>query len=183
MDECTVLFVDDEKNVLTSLERLFIREPYHTRFANSGREALELLESEPAHVVVSDMRMPDMDGLTLLRQVKETWPDAIRIALSAHTGLPQVLASINTGEVYRYLTKPLSPPDEIITVVRQAIELYRLRRDQRDLTASLAKRNRELEQTLAQVQQLQRMLPICANCKNNQTDGMQNAEPHPEISL
>lgn len=165
MSDATVLFVDDEQFVLNSLERFLIHEPYVKKFAISGWMALSILETEPVHVIVSDMRMPQMDGVALLKTVKEKWPDVVRIALSAHASTPQLLASINTGEVYRYLTKPLDSPDEIRGVLTQAIEVSVLRRERQRMTAELECRNRELEERLAQVKRLEGLLPICAACK------------------
>lgn len=170
MNELTVLFVDDEEFVLNSLERYLVQEPYKKRFAISGWMALNMLETEPVHVIVSDMRMPQMDGVALLKTVKERWPNVIRIALSAYATAPQLLASINTGEVYRYLTKPLQSPDEIRGVLSQAIEVYSLRQARREMLVELARRNKELEETLAQVKRLEGMLPICAACKKIRDD-------------
>ncbi len=166
----TVLFVDDEEFVLSSLERFLVLESYTKKFAISGRMALAVLETQPVQVIVSDMRMPHMDGVALLKTVKERWPDVIRIALSAHVSSPQLLASINTGEVYRYLTKPLQSPDEIRSVVNQAIEVYTLRQSRKDMMAELERRNAELEGMLAQVKRLEGMLPICAACKKIRDD-------------
>lgn len=139
-------------------------------FVRSGHVALELLEQQPAQVVVSDMRMPHMDGIELLKQIKERWPEIIRIALSAHASSPQLLAAINAGEVYRYLTKPLQPADEIKAELRNAIEVYELRRVRRNMRTRLETRNRELEEALAKVKTLEGLLPICAWCKKVRND-------------
>jgi len=168
--ENTVLFVDDEEFVLTSLERYLIRESYARRYANSGEAALAIMASEPIDVVVSDMRMPGMAGMELLRIIKERWPDTIRIALSAHVSSPQLLAAINTGEVYRYLTKPLQPVEEIRAEIRNAIELHQLRRKHNALILSLAERNQQLEDQLARIRTLEGLLPICAYCKKIRDD-------------
>jgi DNA-binding NtrC family response regulator len=170
MDETTVLFVDDEQFVLNSLERYLAGAPYRMRFAISGRMALAIMATEPVGVVVSDMRMPNMDGVELLKTVKERWPEVVRIALSAYSSTPQLLASINTGEVYRYLTKPLNSPEEIRGALAQAVELWELRQERRRFEAELARRNEELEAMLAQVKRLEGMLPICASCKNVRDD-------------
>lgn len=165
-----VLFVDDEENVLKSLERYLVRESYERRFARSGAAAIQMMEKEAIDVIVSDMRMPGMDGMALLRIVKERWPDTIRIALSAHVSSPQLLAAINTGEVYRYLTKPLQPVEEFRAQIRQAIELFELRQTRQVLMESLSERNAQLEQQLAKVKMLEGMLPICAYCKKIRDD-------------
>ena len=166
----TVLFVDDERNVLNSLERNLIREPYRRIFVTSAHEAIEVMEREPVHVVVTDMRMPVMDGLTFLRKIKDRHPNTVRMVLSGHTEIPQILASINTGEVYRYITKPIDDAAEFQLEVRQAVEYYTLRHDRQELVGQLTARNRELEESLAKVRQLEGLLPICAGCKKIRDD-------------
>ena len=126
MEERTVLFVDDEEKVLSSLKRGFLNEPYETLFANSGQEALEILQSNHVHVIVTDMRMPEMDGLELLRAVKEEYPHIIRMVLSGQSQIKNVLAAINQGEIFRFVTKPWKLEDEFKTIIRQAIDYYNL---------------------------------------------------------
>ncbi|MEI6210697.1 MAG: response regulator [bacterium] len=170
MHDIQVLFVDDERNVLNALERNLIREPYRRRFVGSGLEALESMAQDPAQVVVSDMRMPGMDGLSLLRQIKELYPETIRMILSGHTEVAQILASINSGEVFRYITKPLEEAVAFQMTILQAIELYQIRAERRQLMESLERRNLELEATLGQIKRLEGMLPICASCKKIRDD-------------
>lgn len=171
MSDPSVLFVDDEPFVLKSLERYLVHEPYQMHFAFSGPMALGILEKEPVDVIVSDMRMPHMDGVALLKTVKEKWPEVVRIALSAHSSPTQLLASINTGEVYRYLTKPLGSAEEIRGVLAQAIELSQLRRERTRMAEELQRRNRELEEKLAHIRRLEGLLPICASCKSIRDEG------------
>ena len=170
MSDSTVLFVDDEEFVLSSLERFLIQEPFAKRFASTGARALQILEAEPVQVVVTDMQMPHMDGMELLKTVKDRWPETIRIVLSAHVGTPRLLEAINSGEVYRYLVKPLQSPEEVCSVLRDALEIHSLRRARQEMTRQLEERNRQLEKTLAQVRQLQGLLPICASCKKIRDD-------------
>jgi DNA-binding NtrC family response regulator len=126
MKEITVLFVDDEEEVLRSLEMGLLHEPYQTLFAKSGKEALEILQSKEVHVIVTDMRMPDMSGLQLLRTVKEEYPHIVRIVLSAYTQVTTLLTAINQGEIYRYITKPWELEEEFKPTIRQAIDHYNL---------------------------------------------------------
>ncbi|MHC4735311.1 MAG: response regulator [Planctomycetota bacterium] len=89
MEKRTVLFVDDEEKILRSLKRGLMDEPYESLFANSGQEALEILKQKEVHVLVTDMRMPEMSGLDLLRIVKKEYPHIIRMvngAVRVHTG-------------------------------------------------------------------------------------------------
>jgi serine phosphatase RsbU (regulator of sigma subunit) len=107
--DVTFLFVDDEPEILSSLQRFLRKEPYRTHFAESGREALDILSKHPVDIIVSDLRMPEIDGLTLLKQVKSDYPEVLRIILSATRDMDQTIEAINTGEVYRFVSKPLDP--------------------------------------------------------------------------
>jgi two-component system response regulator HupR/HoxA len=126
MEKRTVLFVDDEEKILTSLKRGLLDEPYEILFANSGKEALEILEQSQVQVIVTDMRMPEMDGLELLGIVKKEYPHIIRMVLSGFADLQTLLRSINQGEIFRFVTKPWDFDKEFKPAVRQAIEYYNL---------------------------------------------------------
>ncbi|WP_295990438.1 EAL domain-containing protein [Rugamonas sp.] len=102
----TLLIVDDDANVLSSLHRLLRRDGYHILTALSPAEGFELLALHPVQVVVCDQRMPVMSGTEFLSKVKDMYPDTIRIILSGYTGLEAVLDSINRGAIYRFYTKP-----------------------------------------------------------------------------
>ena len=127
MEKRTVLFVDDEKKILMSLKRGLLDEPYETLFANSGKEALEILERKKVHVIVTDMRMPEMTGLELLRIVKEEYPHIVRMVLSGYTQISTLLTAINQGEVYKYITKPWKLEEDFKPSIREAIDYYDLR--------------------------------------------------------
>jgi DNA-binding NtrC family response regulator len=114
----TILFIDDEPRVLTSMRAMFRRE-YDVLLANSGPEALALLRQHKVDVIVSDQRMPGMTGVEVLRQVKKLAPNAMRILLTGYADLEAIEASINEGEVFRYLTKPC-PSDELKEAVNLA---------------------------------------------------------------
>ena len=126
VDGRTVLFVDDEEKVLASLERTLRDEPYNTLFAGSGKEALEILQQQEVLVIVTDMCMPEMSGLELLRTVKENYPHIIRMVLSGHADTDTLLGAINQGEIYRFIPKPWKSNEELKTIIRQAIEFYDL---------------------------------------------------------
>ncbi len=104
--ERTILFVDDEANVLASLKRLLRRDGYRILTAGSGREGLDLLATNPVQVVVTDQRMPEMSGTEFIGRVKELYPDTVRIVLSGYTDLESITHMINAGAVYKFLTKP-----------------------------------------------------------------------------
>jgi len=152
-----VLFVDDEAFTLNALERLLRKAPYTLHYAESGAAALEKMAATPIQVLVTDMKMPQMDGLSLLRQVKEMYPDTVRIALSAYTMTGQLLPCINTGEIYRFITKPIVP-EELRQALDDAVDYYLLRRDRIELINELKEKNRKLQTALEYQQQIQNQL-------------------------
>ncbi len=119
----TLLLVDDEENVLHSLKRLLHQEGYTILTASNGEEGLEKLESTPVALVISDQRMPGKSGVDFLRLVKERWPETVRIMLTGYADIEAAIAAINSGEVFRFITKPWNE-GEIKEVIRQALERY-----------------------------------------------------------
>jgi EAL domain-containing protein (putative c-di-GMP-specific phosphodiesterase class I)/CheY-like chemotaxis protein len=101
-----LLLVDDEENVLRSLVRLFRRDGYRIHTATRVADAFEILAREPVQVILSDQRMPGTSGTEFLSQVKEMYPDTVRMVLSGYTDLASVTDAINRGAIYRFLTKP-----------------------------------------------------------------------------
>ena len=116
----TVLFVDDERRVLTSMRAMFRRD-YEVLLANSGPEALDLLRDHEVDVIVSDQRMPGMTGVEVLKAVKHLAPNAMRILLTGYADLKAIEASINEGEVFRYLTKPC-PSEQLKEAIGLAVD-------------------------------------------------------------
>jgi response regulator RpfG family c-di-GMP phosphodiesterase len=119
-----VLCVDDEPRVLEGLA-LNLRRHYRLSTAGSGKAGLELIERDPPAVVVSDMRMPEMDGATFLSKVRERAPDTVRILLTGQTGIEAAIAAVNYGQIFRFLTKPC-PPDMLLAALQAAAEQNRL---------------------------------------------------------
>lgn len=117
----TVLFVDDERRVLTSMRAMFRRD-YEVLLANSGQEAIDLLRDHSVDVIVSDQRMPGMTGVEVLKAVKTLAPNAMRILLTGYADLKAIEASINEGEVFRYLTKPC-PSEQLKEAIGLAAQI------------------------------------------------------------
>jgi two-component system, NtrC family, response regulator HupR/HoxA len=136
-----VLFVDDESNVLSAIRRAVQDEKYMPFFAGSGSEALTIMENNEFCVIVTDMRMPVMDGLTLLKIVKEKYPKTVRVVLSGFTQLSQMLVTINQGEIFKFITKPWTTNDELLPIIEQAIDYYNLQSERDTLTDNLAMKN------------------------------------------
>ncbi|MBL7152330.1 MAG: response regulator [Phycisphaerae bacterium] len=137
MEKRTVLFVDDEERLLRSLKTGLLDEPYNSIFAESGKKALEVLKSNDVQVLVTDMRMPEMNGLELLRIVKQEYPNIIRMVLSGYTQITTLLTAINQGEVYRFITKPWKLEEDFKPAIRQALEHYNLQAERDNLLAEL----------------------------------------------
>ena len=149
MQSRTVLLVDDEIEILRSLERLFRKEPYQLAFAQSGQKALSILENKTVHVIVTDLGMPEMDGLTLLNLVQARYPGIIRLVFSAHGDRNTILKAINKGNIFRYIIKPWDNI-EIKLIVRQAIEQFNLEQERRDLLRKLEEYNLLLKEGVQQ---------------------------------
>jgi HD-like signal output (HDOD) protein len=113
-----VLFVDDEPKVLEGLQRMLrkLRGEWEMEFAENGREALEKMARQPFDVVVSDMRMPEMDGAQLLNAVKERYPGTVRLILSGHSDKEMILRSV--GPTHQFLAKPCNADTLKETVIR-----------------------------------------------------------------
>jgi CheY-like chemotaxis protein len=126
MKKRTVLFVDDDENMLRALKRALAEEPYEVVFVNNGEDALEILDSSEVQVIVADLHMPDMSGLQLLNLVKTHHPRVIRLILSGDTGADKVLDAINKGEVFRYIPKSCNIDKELKAIIRQAMDYYHL---------------------------------------------------------
>lgn len=140
-DVIKVLFVDDEPNILSSLRRGLIQEPFVKFFANTGEEALRILSAHEIAVIVTDMKMPVMNGLDLLKIVADKYPDVVKIVLSGYNQLPQVLATINTIDIYKYIVKPWDMENDFIPVLRSAIEQYQMKKAFSEFNQVLEKKN------------------------------------------
>ncbi len=131
MEKRTVLFVDDDTIVLQSLERGLIEESYNKFFAGTCTEALEILQREEVHVIVTDMCMPEMTGLELLREARKEHPAIIGIVLSGYDQDTELQTAIDQGEIFRLINKPWKlGGTSFEKIVMQAVEQYNLRNGQ-----------------------------------------------------
>jgi CheY-like chemotaxis protein len=122
-----ILFVDDSPIVLSLLERTLLQETFTLYTAHTTKEALRVLEQHPIDVVVSDLLMPGLDGITFLRMVKEDYPHIVRIILSGHLHTQSILAAINQVGVFRFLTKPLELDDDTLKkILYEALDQAKL---------------------------------------------------------
>ena len=151
----TLLLVDDEPSIVSSLKRLLRGDGYRILTANSGSEGLKLLEEHTVDLIVSDQRMPEMTGVEFLRKVRQLYPDTVRIVLSGYTELQTVTDAVNGGAIYKFLTKPWD--DELLrSHIQEAVAYGAMANENRLLTLEvrtanqkLAAVNRQLESVLA----------------------------------
>lgn len=145
-----VLFVDDEPNILSSLRRGLAREKYIKFFALNAEEALYIMQEHEIHVIVSDMRMPGMSGLDLLKLVSEKYPNIVKIVLSGYTQLPQVLATVNQVDIYKFVPKPWNMDEEFIPLIRGAVDFYNMQNEYRQFRNTLEKQNQFYQKLIRQ---------------------------------
>jgi len=133
-----VLFVDDELNVLNAYKRA-LRRQFDLHLASSGQEALEMLAEEGEYaVIVSDMRMPGMDGVELLSRFRRESPATVRIMLTGNSDQETAVAAVNEGDVFRFLNKPCSP-QELAEAINGGLEQYRLQKTEKELLEKTVK--------------------------------------------
>ena len=137
----SILLVDDEVAILDGLRRQ-LRRQFTVHTASSGAAALEVLAAEPVTVVVSDMRMPEMDGATFLSKVRTRHPDVGRILLTGQADTQAAIAAVNEGHIFRFLTKPC-PPEVLFDAIGSAVEVHRLVTAEKELMASTLRRTVE----------------------------------------
>ncbi|NML28083.1 HD domain-containing phosphohydrolase [Zoogloea dura] len=140
----TLLCVDDEANILSSLRRLFRPHGYTVLIATGGAEGLEILDKQPVDLIISDMRMPGMDGAAFLAEARQRHPDTVRLLLTGYADMDSTIAAINAGQIARYIAKPWNDQDVLLTV-REALERKALEREKNRLEALTLAQNAELK--------------------------------------
>ena len=141
-----ILCVDDEINVLHALKRFFLDDDYEIVTATSGEGGLIILEEQgPFRIVISDYRMPVMDGVVFLKEVYTRWPETIRIVLSGYADAGAIVDAINEGHIYKFIPKPWNE-EELRFTINSSLERYQLQKSNRELLIALSRANEELEQ-------------------------------------
>ena len=153
----SLLYVDDEKHNLVAFKASF-RRYYKVLTAQSGEEALDILENEEVEVIVSDQRMPGMTGDHLFERIQKLYPLTIRMVLTAFSDVADIIDAINKGKVYYYVTKPWKA-DDLKVLIDNAIEAYRLKAENESLTVEkqqleLAAAQQDKEMILARFETL-----------------------------
>ncbi|HSW38641.1 MAG TPA: HD domain-containing phosphohydrolase [Acidobacteriota bacterium] len=120
-----ILCVDDDENILAAYQRQ-MRKQFQIETALGGPAGLQMLASGQSYaVVISDLRMPEMNGIEFLEKVRETTPDTVRIMLTGNADLEAAAEAVNKGNIFRFLTKPC-PPEVLARTMRDGIQQYRL---------------------------------------------------------
>lgn len=127
MDKYKVLIVDDEPDNLALLYRT-LRNKYDIAKSTSPLLALEMLKEEHFHCILSDHKMPEMDGVEFLKRSQEISPDTMRLLVTAYTDAGILIDAINYAKIYRYIKKPYNP-DELMLIVENALEYWQLKAD------------------------------------------------------
>ena len=141
----TVLCVDDELDILQSMKRLLHKKDYHLLLATSGAKALELLQQNDVHLIITDMRMPSMSGAELLEKIATSYPDTYRILLTGFADMESTVNAINKGKIHRYLQKPWDN-DELISAIEEGLEKVRLKCENISLQKQVANQNKRLKE-------------------------------------
>jgi response regulator RpfG family c-di-GMP phosphodiesterase len=139
-----ILCVDDEANILAALRRLFKQNGFHISVASGGAEGLQLLKTEAFDLVISDMRMPEMDGAHFLEQVFLHYPETMRILLTGYADMASTIQAVNKGQIFRYVSKPWTDQD-LLHTVRQALDIKALQREKQRLEVLTAQQNDALK--------------------------------------
>ena len=127
-----ILCVDDEESILKGFQ-LNLRKDFELHLASNGTEGLEVFEREKGFaLVLSDMRMPEMNGATMLSHIKKKDPEVVTVLLTGHTDFESAMAAVNEGNVFRMLSKPC-PPETLIKVLRAGLEQHDLIKSKRIL--------------------------------------------------
>jgi adenylate cyclase len=139
------IVVDDEQNILNALNRLLHRKGYRVYRANGGKEGLDILEEKPIDLIISDMRMPGMDGAEFLTKVAKKWPDTIRILLTGYSDMKAAVVAINQGQIYHYLNKPWEDNHLLLTIQRGLEQRFFLQ-ERESLYNTIEEQNKSLNE-------------------------------------
>lgn len=167
----TLLLVDDEEAILSSLKRLFRRDGYQILTATSGAQGLELLAGQPVGVILSDQRMPGMTGIEFMREARRLYPHTVRMTLSGYTDLQSIIGAVNEGALYKFLTKPWDD-DLLRTHVAQAFEQGELAAENHRLTEALRQANHRLQRMVREEGDRRLAMQNAAGASRDALDGL-----------
>lgn len=146
IEKYNILYVDDEQQNLISFKACF-RRVFNILIAQSAREAMEILKQTPVQLIITDQRMPEMTGVQFLEKIIPQYPDTIRMILTGFSDVDAIIKAINTGQVFRYISKPWDEK-ELRMTIDNALNLYQLQRKNKQLIYDLQEKVLEQERTL-----------------------------------
>lgn len=153
-----ILLLDDETNILTALKRLLRKEDWQIDAFADAEDAISALQANSYSVIVSDYKMPVMDGVSFLQFARQIQPDAIRMMLSGHGDRQSMITAINRAEIYRFLSKPWEDY-EIQAAMRSAVDLYQVTIENRHLLEQIKRQNSLLRQREEELLRLEQANP------------------------
>lgn len=153
-----VMVVDDEKGVLNALKRSMRSRGWALTTFLEPEEALNSAATEEYDLVISDYRMPVMDGVTFLKEMKAIQPDAFRIILSGQADMGAVLLAINEAEIYRFITKPWND-DELAVTISKALEHRKMMLENRTLADLVRKQKAQIDYQVSELERLESESP------------------------
>ena len=142
-DQPYILCVDDEPGIVRAIRRILKTESVNVLTAASGAEALEILRKQAVSLILTDYRMPEMNGIEFLEQAAPLCPDAFRIILTGYAEAHVLVDAVNRGQIYKILYKPFQEEDIKLTV-RSGLEHHARNRENRELLEELEQRNEQL---------------------------------------
>lgn len=144
MNDIRILFVDHHDDILTRLELLLQEETFQKTFVNNAKDALQILSTRDVHVIVCDLMIDNMDGLTLLQLIRKQFPHIIRLAFCEEKNLIKIIHCINNTDIFRYIEKPVNK-ESLIKTLHDAVAQFFLNRDKSQLILQLSQKNEELK--------------------------------------
>jgi len=145
--QATVLIVDDEVRSLETLQRI-LEDDFDVKTASTVQEAEEILQQEWVQIILCDQRMPEITGVEFLKQVRDKWPDVVRMIISGYTDSEDIISAVNDAGIYQYITKPWHP-DNLILTLKNASQLFDLQRQNEALSVELKMTPGGLDESLA----------------------------------
>jgi len=176
-----ILYLDDERDNLIVFNSAFRRD-YEVHLASSGLEGIEILRKHEIMVIITDQRMPEMTGIQFLEKIIPDYPYAIRMIMTGFSDIEAIIQAINTGRVYRYITKPWNK-EELKINIDKAIEIYQLRSQNRKLIQDLREANQTLEQKIRERTQKIELQNREITCSIQYASRIQSALLYPDTDL
>lgn len=119
-----LLFVDDEINMLSMIKRNFISTKYNVFFASDAREALKIVKQREIKVIITDLQMPEINGMELVELLEKNYPNIVKIVLTGNHQITNILATVNHGNIFRFIIKPIDFKEELLPILEEACNIY-----------------------------------------------------------